>query len=373
MKIYRPSYYKNFRCIGSACSDNCCIGWEIDIDDDSAERYLSVPGDFGQRLKNSIACDEEGHHFILSGERCPFLNQDNLCDIFIHMGENALCDICTQHPRFHEWFGDWKESGLGLCCEAAGKLIFEAPSPASFEIAVSDEEPSDFEDSEWLNCLFHARETAFQIIQDRSRSFIERLLLLVIYGEELQQDLNACSTQLVMKDAQAYADPQMALQITLPDCQCSREELFAQLLDTFLPLEPIDPAWPEKLCFIREHMADVLKSWDQLVKERPQCWEEYEKFAVYIIFRYFLKSVFDDEVSSKTGLAAVSCLMMFLLDGERYLQKKAFSLEDRIFLAKQYSKEIEYCTENLEALADHYWNTETGAAFLTAILQSFSL
>ena len=50
-------------------------------------------------------------------DRCPFLNQDNLCEIYIHLGEQALCEICDQHPRFHEWFGDYKESGLGLCCE----------------------------------------------------------------------------------------------------------------------------------------------------------------------------------------------------------------------------------------------------------------
>ena len=30
--LRRPSYYRQFRCIGSDCTDNCCIGWEIDID-----------------------------------------------------------------------------------------------------------------------------------------------------------------------------------------------------------------------------------------------------------------------------------------------------------------------------------------------------
>ena len=30
--IRRPAYYKAFRCIGSDCTENCCIGWEIDVD-----------------------------------------------------------------------------------------------------------------------------------------------------------------------------------------------------------------------------------------------------------------------------------------------------------------------------------------------------
>ncbi len=32
--------------------------------------------------------------------RCAFLNENNLCDIYIQLGEEALCDICTEHPRF---------------------------------------------------------------------------------------------------------------------------------------------------------------------------------------------------------------------------------------------------------------------------------
>ena len=45
--IRRPSYYKAFRCIGSDCTENCCIGWEIDVDEDSLAYYETVPGDFG--------------------------------------------------------------------------------------------------------------------------------------------------------------------------------------------------------------------------------------------------------------------------------------------------------------------------------------
>lgn len=47
--IRRPAYYKAFRCIGSDCTENCCIGWEIDVDEDSLAYYETVPGDFGER------------------------------------------------------------------------------------------------------------------------------------------------------------------------------------------------------------------------------------------------------------------------------------------------------------------------------------
>ena len=28
-----PSYYEKFHCIADQCKDNCCYGWEIDIDE----------------------------------------------------------------------------------------------------------------------------------------------------------------------------------------------------------------------------------------------------------------------------------------------------------------------------------------------------
>ena len=42
-----PTYFNEFVCIGGACEDNCCIGWEVDIDDESLEVYNSVGGEFG--------------------------------------------------------------------------------------------------------------------------------------------------------------------------------------------------------------------------------------------------------------------------------------------------------------------------------------
>ena len=42
MKQLIPHFYPNFACIASRCSDSCCIGWEIDIDERTAERYKST-------------------------------------------------------------------------------------------------------------------------------------------------------------------------------------------------------------------------------------------------------------------------------------------------------------------------------------------
>ena len=87
--IYRnPDYCRKFRCIADKCGDNCCIGWEIDIDEKTAEYYEKVGGEFGEKLRKNIS----GNSFVLGeNERCPFLNDCNLCEIFINLGEDKLC------------------------------------------------------------------------------------------------------------------------------------------------------------------------------------------------------------------------------------------------------------------------------------------
>ena len=58
IKLRTPGYYKNFHCISSECKDNCCVGgWQIDIDEETAEYYSTVNGDFGKKLRDNIDYD----------------------------------------------------------------------------------------------------------------------------------------------------------------------------------------------------------------------------------------------------------------------------------------------------------------------------
>ena len=79
MKFIVPSYYKNFKCIASACRHSCCVGWEIDIDAETYSYYGTIGGEIGESLKSNIAVEDGQPHFILDeNERCPFLNKEGL-------------------------------------------------------------------------------------------------------------------------------------------------------------------------------------------------------------------------------------------------------------------------------------------------------
>lgn len=59
MLLRIPDFYNSFHCIGGACPDNCCIGWKLDIDDDTYEYYRSVERPFGDRLRANMSGAEE--------------------------------------------------------------------------------------------------------------------------------------------------------------------------------------------------------------------------------------------------------------------------------------------------------------------------
>ena len=42
MKYIAPAYYRDFKCIASACRHSCCVGWEIDVDAQRDEIYAKL-------------------------------------------------------------------------------------------------------------------------------------------------------------------------------------------------------------------------------------------------------------------------------------------------------------------------------------------
>ena len=45
IKLFAPEYYNEFKCIADRCTHSCCIGWEIDVDGDTVEKYESLPAE----------------------------------------------------------------------------------------------------------------------------------------------------------------------------------------------------------------------------------------------------------------------------------------------------------------------------------------
>ena len=125
MKLYAPKYYKQFNCIADKCKHSCCIGWEIDIDSETLGKYNSLSAEASESILNSIDFCNSPHFKLLDNKRCQNLDENGLCTIIKSMGEDYLCDICREHPRFYNTVGGRLEGGLGASCEEAARLILE--------------------------------------------------------------------------------------------------------------------------------------------------------------------------------------------------------------------------------------------------------
>lgn len=354
MKVIRPSFWKEFQCIGGGCTDNCCIGWEIDIDPETAKKYRKVPGELGERLKKSMRVQEEEISFRMNGERCPFLNGENLCDLILGLGERALCEICREHPRFYEWFGEWKEAGLGLCCEEAVRLLLAEEKPLEFETVEEDEEGFEV-DSLWLPFLVKLRAMLMEKLQNREKPLRERFREALALTEQAQECMDQEDTEQMdelLEDRNVIPEPEEAADVR------RWKQQYENLLDVFLEMEAMDKGWKVRLEKIREKLPQFYEKLEEFAVCEHTWAYEWEHLAVYNIFRYFLKGIDDEDVLSKTRMAAAGCAMIRLLHMDSWMEKGEVTRWDRICNIKSYSKELEYNLSNLEMLMDAMWEDE---------------
>ena len=142
MKLFAPEYYKSFKCIADKCRHSCCIGWEIDIDPDTEEVYKALEDGYGEKILKSIDFDGTPHFSLTENERCPHLDSNGLCRIICELGEDYLCDICREHPRFYNYTSRGLEVGIGMSCEEACRIILDSEDFGIVELEDDREEYS---------------------------------------------------------------------------------------------------------------------------------------------------------------------------------------------------------------------------------------
>lgn len=299
-----PDYYKEFQCIAGECSHSCCIGWEIDIDPETAEIYRNLPGEMGERLRRHIAWEETPHFILGAGERCPFLNDRNLCDVILNLGEDHICGICTDHPRFRNELPGRLETGIGLCCEEAARLVLSREAPVILELqgeAETDDEIVDL------------RDEVIRVLQNRKLPIQKRLEnMLVLCGS------------------------------------ISSEKSLGEWAELLLGLEHLNDEWAELLLQLKDQWETVdFSGFDAYMSERQT---EYEQFVIYLIYRHFANAFDALEVGARAAFAALGYTLLRGLGAVIWTETGAFSFHQQTELARLFSSELEYSEENMDIL-----------------------
>ena len=299
MTIY-PNYYKNFSCIADKCKHSCCIGWEIDIDKDTLEYYKGVEGEMGELLRSRISYDGDPHFCLSSGDRCPFLNEKNLCELILNLGEESLCYICSEHPRFKNEFGDRLEIGLGLCCEEAGRIILGQKE----DFCLESDESTDTDDE-----IILLRDKAITIMQKRDKSLDERC----------KEMLDACEF----------------------DSKLMTEEYMLRVLGDF---DALDPEWTKFVSSVLLGRGDKNTEFSEYIKPYEKM---YENLIIYFLYRYMANGEDLYDASLRAAFAVSAYKVIFAMSEHIYKEKGSFDLFDMVELCRRFSSEVEYNLDNL--------------------------
>lgn len=367
-----PSYYSQFHCIGGSCPDSCCIGWEVDIDEETYNYYKSLKGPFGDRLRAHIREDGTDRYFPLcEGGRCPFLNRENLCDIITQLGEESLAQVCMEYPRYFLEEGDYEQIDLSLSCMELGRIFFEDPDPIEYireEMPDADADANPIPDTALNGRLVHVldiRDDCIAILEDRSRTLADRFLeILHLYGPGSCQN-ESPGMQTSPNHTDCAGDQADGIRLTrLP-------ALFEQMSR----LEVLDSRWTDLLTEMRLQFSEFPDGSlpDVTIAEfvrQPLLWQElsqctrgklavwFEKLGCYFCFRYITDSCFQPARHTGAGITAPaihfcakSVCFLYLMCISRYLKSgKHFGIQDMIDLAHLYSREVEHSDENVEYL-----------------------
>lgn len=307
MKLVAPDYYKKFKCIADRCKHSCCIGWEIDIDADTLEYYNSIDGEFGDILRRNINTENESACFCLAeNDRCPFLNEKGLCDIIINLGEEALCQICDDHPRYRNFYSDREEIGLGMSCEAAAVLILSHHNKTQLVTLCDEDESLWEEETEFLKI----RQKLWDILQNREKNVEERVSDMLTYCDIEIKDKTPC-----------------------------------QWANIYRNLERLDSVWDKVLDALQTAYSKDLQLPQQVWLETA-----FEQMMVYFIYRHLADSLDDGRFVARVQFAVLSYNMIRWTAALHYNKYGSLDIEILAEIARIYSAEIEYSADNTEAL-----------------------
>jgi lysine-N-methylase len=357
-----PDWVETFRCIADKCPDTCCAGWEVGVDEDTKQIYETAPEPIASKLRKVMRTDKEtGDCYFLPAEkmRCPFLNEKNLCDIYIQLGPDALSMTCDEYPRYFNEIGDYQQMDMSLSCMEFGRIFFnhgdmvlkreeddiagrtEADNVRLLGILdMRDEMIGQMQtlDMTWkgalasLECVYAGdAETLFEETDDK------------LYYLMCSQEMLDAKTKIVFDGVGRYIRAHGSRMIADIIPKKSDEKEFRKLR------KKIDEAAEAGKTEKTVKIADSGKPGDEKNFVEMNNW--FRKLAVYFIFRYTLDVYKDRDIDYEFRFINRSLRFLELMCKTRMEEEnRSLSVEDIIDIAHIYSRQVEHSEEIVEAL-----------------------
>lgn len=187
------NYVGQFKCAADKCTDTCCSGWKVAIEDSTKTLYAEK----APELLDYVLIDENGANMKLNDKVCSQLT-DGLCHIHANYGEEFLSETCSFFPRKVIQVGQTRLMSAEASCPEIARIIMTNESPFSLVPASLSRVPSDlpqgFVDAE--------REKKSFFVMQRFMTEIERVDLT---AEDILTRFVLVATQLGQIDQAFWA------------------------------------------------------------------------------------------------------------------------------------------------------------------------
>ena len=297
-----PTFYHTFQCKANQCHHTCCQKWTIDVDEETAKLYQTLPTPLGEDLRKFMTVDDEGYYFMFSDKQptCPLLREDGLCRVVLELGEDSLCDTCHMHPRFYKYIEDLELCGVGLSCEeSVEKLLATEGDQLLFTIEDDDSE-------------FTAED----------RPVLENIFDLLALG------INPAICQFTLNHSIHY-------------CQ--------ELVTVYKKTEPIDEEWTKQLAHLEAMLSSTTASTTMdLLKADTIDVSALNKVYQYILYRQI-------DMLAEYSLES---LVRYAFDATVFIALLTHQFGNLPEQIRRWSEQIEYDEDNVAFLFNEYENSK---------------
>ncbi|MEE1264197.1 flagellin lysine-N-methylase [Ruminococcus sp.] len=319
-EIY-PGFYHEFKCIANLCEDSCCKDWDIDIDSETEAFYQTVQGPLGDKMRRLLVTDEYDERvFRCTNGRCPFWNSDMLCDIYIGIGEEHLSNTCANFPRVAVDYGNFREHILSFACPEAARFMLKNTRDAYADFGGERELGLSDESGDYMSFLLKARERTLDFLLNPDEPFAYRLADCLEFNAQVQSLLDNVEPAPL-------------------DLDKAESQGCGFIFDMHQSFEIMSGEWRSALSETAEKA--------QGLKIRDDFAADFEKFALYYVYRYYLEAINSGDVLYSIKRIVCAYLVTGKLDALFY--EKGYPYP-RMRILQRYSKEVEHSYDNTEAL-----------------------
>ena len=370
MKVLKPFYYDDFKCIAGDCIDNCCHAeWEISIDKKTYKKYRKLKGQWGNKINNNIGrirsniSDLRYGKIKLKDKGCSLLDEKGLCTIHANLGVGYLCNTCKVYPREITKLGEIYERNLFMSCPEVARYFVRHKE--NFYFNMGEEELSDLDkdyildksyDEKLYNLLWDSRSLAMEIIQFKEIEIWKRIIFLKILTDKVQKLIDEENYENYEKVLKSFRNeisninvinsldkiklvPKVKINFikSVVDIseKVSRNKIkYNNLLEQYKKLFEND---------IDSNFENVIKKEYEFNKYLNN--EEYimENLLIYLIYKYFMGALYTKDLNKEINNVIISYAMIkMLLLGQYDANENKLKEDDLVEVFYVFSRVIEH-------------------------------